>query len=91
MLRWFQGISIGLAVCAGVLALLAHRQWFIGRGERWGTRATLLLSLAIIVGTAPAVLVPSFQWARWAGLVLSLVLTLASLALIRRQYRVLHS
>jgi hypothetical protein len=91
MLRLLQGFSVVVAVYAGILAVRAHRHWPSGPGVRWGTRGSLLLSLSIVVGTAPAILVPSVEWARWTGLALSCLLTLGSLSLIRRQYRVLHS
>ena len=86
MIRWLQFFVLGIAVIAGVSAVLAHRREARARG-RWSTRGSLLLSLAMIVGTAPAIFVPTIAWLNWTGMLLSITLSAASLNLLRRQLR----
>jgi hypothetical protein len=91
MLRWLQVLVLIGAMVAGAFAVKAHRLSAGSGATRWGTRASLLLSGAIFVGTAPAVFFPTAAWLGWSGLLLSLLLMGASMALLRRQRRALRS
>ena len=83
MTRLAQFLVLALAIVAGVFAIRGHRQ-APNTATRWGTRTSLVLSLGIICGTAPAAFAPTVQWLRWTGMVISLVLTAASFYLLRR-------
>lgn len=87
----FRLLVLTLAVVAGASAVIAHRRSAGSSAAQWGTRASLLLSLAIFVGTLPAVMFSSATWLSWIGSLLSLALTAASLILLRRQRRVSRS
>jgi hypothetical protein len=91
MIRWLQVLSLILAVVAGAAAVITHRRSAGSGATQWGLRASLLLSLGIVVGSAPTLLFPSATWLRWAASLLSLALTGASIALLRRQWRALQS
>ena len=83
----FRVLVLILAVAGGVSAVIAHRRSAGLSTTQWGTRASVLLSLAIFVGTLPAVVFPSATWLSWTGSLLSLALTAASWAMLRRQRR----
>jgi hypothetical protein len=91
MTYWLQVAAIVLAVVAGALAVLVHQRSAGSPATTWGTRASLLLSLAIVVGTLPALLFPTAHWLRYSGSLLSLFFTVASLLVLRRQRHALRS
>ena len=89
--HWVQVVAIILAVVAGALAVLVHQRSTGSPATAWGMRASLLLSIAIVVGTVPALFFPTAHWLRYSGSVLSLFFTVASLLLLRRQRQALRS
>ena len=86
MIHWLQIVSLSLATVAGVAAIVAHSRES-SAPARWSTRGSLLLSLAIVAGTAPRLFAPTIPWLHWSGLIVSLVFTVGSLSLLRRQMR----
>jgi hypothetical protein len=87
MIFSFSILALALASVAAGFAIIAHRRSAGSTTTQWGARASLLLSMAIILGTTPALIFPSSQWLRLAGSLMSLVLTGASLSLLRRVRR----
>lgn len=85
MLLSLRILSLVCACIGGGLALVSHRRSAGLTATQWGARASLLLSLAIVIGTAPALVFPSHQWVSVIGSFISLALTGASLGLLRRQ------
>jgi membrane protein YdbS with pleckstrin-like domain len=80
----FRILALVLACVAAGLAIVAHRRAAGSTATQWSARGSLLLSLAIVVGTVPVLAFPSSQWLTLAGSLVSLALTGASLLLIRR-------
>jgi 4-hydroxybenzoate polyprenyltransferase len=86
MMRLSQFLVLALAIVAGVFAIRGHRQ-APNTATRWGTRTSLVLSLGMICGTAPAAFAPTVLWLRWTVMISSLVLTAVSFYLLRRLRR----
>lgn len=80
----FRVLALALACVAARFAIMAHRRSAGSTTTQWSARGSLLLLLAIIVGTTPALVFPSRQWLALAGSLVSLALTGASLLLLRR-------
>jgi len=91
MLPWLEVSVVVGAIFACAFAVKAHRLSAGSGHARWGARASFVLSASMFVGTAPALFFPTAHWLRWTGLLLSLVLTGASMALLQRQFRALRS
>jgi hypothetical protein len=85
--HWLQVVVLVLALFAGEAAFLAQRQRGASASTRSLAQGSMLLSLAIVTGTAPAVLFPSMAGLRLTCLILSIPMTLWSLVLARRVWR----
>lgn len=80
-------LALALASLAAGLAIIAHRRSPGSSATQWSARASLLLSLGIIVGATPTLVFPASQWLTLTGSLLSLILTGASLLLLRHVRR----
>lgn len=85
MVTWLSVFVLVLAAVSGGFAGFAHFQPNATTATKHASESSILLSLAIIVGTAPEVFLPPILWLRVTTLFASVVLTLASIALMRRQ------
>jgi phosphatidylglycerophosphate synthase len=91
MSTWLGVVCLLLAAASGALAVLGHRRSPDTPATAWGARASLLISLAIIVGTVPTLFFPAAHWLSWTGSLLSLAFMATSFALLQRQQRALRS
>jgi hypothetical protein len=83
--NWLSAFVLILATLSGGFSAFAHFQPNATIATKRASESSILLSLAMILGTAPRVFMPSVWWLRVTALVVSGALTLASIALMRRQ------
>jgi hypothetical protein len=84
MTRGLQILALVLAVFAGGMTLRAYRMQGASPQSKRSMRASGLVSLAIIVGTAPAIFFPAATWLRVSAAVVSIAIALLAMMLMWR-------
>lgn len=86
-MRFLLWSSIALATFAMLSAIRTHRNPHATPATRWGSRGTVILSLAILAGTLPGVLFPASTPIRISAAIVSVFLTLTTIVTLRHTRR----
>jgi hypothetical protein len=91
MILGLQLLSVIAALVAIGLSMWAHRSPKTLPASRWSSRASVVLSVGMIIGTVPGMLFPSSSSIRIGATLVSFVFTIGAFAAIRHGRRALRS